>query len=168
MPWGRGHAEPPGGPECIRLRLHPHSVRGQVPRAGPREGAISPSLAGGQLGPKPQVTGVIGVSDPYSVRCWLSTLEWRVGRRAVAEDRAIVDQAPYVCSRIRSTPSEWATTNTASSGAAACSIAVGSVASRFGRPHLGAIRGRRPSTPTIEFPTWDGCSAARLPLGLRS
>jgi hypothetical protein len=37
------------GPECVRLRLHPHSVRGQVPRAGPREGAIGPSLADGQL-----------------------------------------------------------------------------------------------------------------------
>jgi hypothetical protein len=34
-------------------------------RAGPREGAIGSSLAGGQLGAKPQVTGAIGVSDPY-------------------------------------------------------------------------------------------------------
>jgi hypothetical protein len=53
------------GPECVRLRPHPHSVRGQVPRARTREGAIGPSLAGGQLGRRPQVIGVIGVSDPY-------------------------------------------------------------------------------------------------------
>jgi hypothetical protein len=36
------------GPEGVRLRLHPHSVRGQVPEA-PLEDAIGPSLAGGQV-----------------------------------------------------------------------------------------------------------------------
>ena len=52
-------------PECVRLNFICIRFAGRCPR-GHREGAIGPSLAGGQLGAKPQVTGVIGVSDPYT------------------------------------------------------------------------------------------------------
>jgi hypothetical protein len=64
LPWGRGMRSSRAGPECVRLRLHPHSVRGQVPRAALERARLAVSGQRSAL-PKPQVTGVIGVSDPY-------------------------------------------------------------------------------------------------------
>ena len=74
-------ASPDQGPRALRLlgTSSPLGYRtlltlGLRPRAGPREGAIGPSLAVGQLGRSPHVTGVIGVSDPYRLQrasAWL-------------------------------------------------------------------------------------------------